>query len=79
MQISASNAPFSPAHTIAIARTTALWTVFWWVRTKQIPLRTSALTASPSASDNCTDAAAIAAAFFLSKPLDGKGQSRYDM
>ena len=25
------------------------------------------------------DAAAIAAAFFLSKPLDGKGQSRYDM
>ena len=69
MRISASNAPFSLAHTIAIPRTIALWTAFWWVLTKQTPPRISAPTASPSGRSKESDAAAKAAAFSLPQPL----------
>ena len=77
MLTSALNAPFSPALITAIPRTTALWTAFWWALMKQIPLRISVLTASPSARDDRVNAAAIAAAFSFT-PLDGKMEKSYD-
>ena len=51
MRIRPSNVPYSSAPITVPTRTTALWTGFWLVPTRQIPPWTSAPTASPSARD----------------------------
>ena len=79
MPISASNAPCTSARTTVKTRTTALWTGFWWVPTKPIPLWISAPTASPSVSaERLYKAPGTAGAFFSVARLDREPKSRYD-